>query len=278
MQIQKTDRKSIVIVGAHPDDCEVYAGGLACLLRDGGHQVTFVSTTTGNAGHFSMTRHDLQARRRRECRSVAEYMGVEYIIMDNDDGGLEPTLSNRLELIRILRKCRADMVITHPLSDYHPDHRYTTQLVCDTAYMLNVPLCVPEVPIISKNVAYCHICTKPASNTLTFMVSIDDAIQRKIQAVHRHESQFYEWLPWIEGSDPSLIPADEKGRLAYLNRRWVSELKKTSDEFKQEFPDKFKKSAPDYIEAFTASPYGHALTAENIHEFLPVPGLNAANN
>lgn len=262
--------KNTVIVGAHPDDCEIYAGGLACLLRSAGHNVTFISMTSGNAGHHSMTAPALKARRYEETRRVKELLDIEYILMDIDDGCLEPTIKNRQDLIRILRKCSPDLIITHQLNDYHPDHRYTAQLVCDTAYMLNVPLCVPEVPIVGKNIAYCHMCLKPQQDAMTILVPIDTVLDKKILATHQHESQIYEWLPWTEGIDPSTIPADEPGRLAYLERRWVTDWQRKTREFVIYYNDHFHADRPEFVEAFTASPYGHILTPENIASFFPI--------
>ena len=45
---------NIVVIGAHPDDCDIKAGGTAVLYAEMGHNVMFVSVTNGDAGHHEM--------------------------------------------------------------------------------------------------------------------------------------------------------------------------------------------------------------------------------
>ena len=59
----------IIVFGAHPDDCDIDAGGTAVLWAAKGHQVKFVSVTNGDAGHQSEGGGALAgagARRRRK--------------------------------------------------------------------------------------------------------------------------------------------------------------------------------------------------------------------
>ncbi len=44
---------NVVVIGAHPDDCDLDAGGTAIKFAQLGHRVLFVSTTNGDAGHFN---------------------------------------------------------------------------------------------------------------------------------------------------------------------------------------------------------------------------------
>ncbi|MBE9517920.1 MAG: PIG-L family deacetylase, partial [Bacteroidetes bacterium] len=44
---------NVIVLGAHPDDCEGDAGGLALLYAKLGHNVKFVSLTNGDAGHYA---------------------------------------------------------------------------------------------------------------------------------------------------------------------------------------------------------------------------------
>jgi hypothetical protein len=45
-------RLRIICFGAHPDDCELQAGGTAALWAEKGHHVLFVSVTNGDIGHW----------------------------------------------------------------------------------------------------------------------------------------------------------------------------------------------------------------------------------
>ena len=142
---------NIIVFGAHPDDCDIDAGGTAILFSKMGHNVKFVSLTNGDAGHQTMGGGELAKIRIAEAHEAGKRFGVEYIVLDNHDGELMPTLANRLKVIREIRKWNADVVIAPRPNDYHPDHRYTGILVQDAAYMVIVPNVAPEVPPLEKN-------------------------------------------------------------------------------------------------------------------------------
>ena len=130
--------KRLALVGAHPDDCDILGSGLAMRYRELGWDVLFVSMANGDCGHQSMSRADLAARRAGETEAVAEMLGIEYVVMDTPDCEVEPTLEQRWALLRLLRRFEPDLVVTHHAADYHPDHRYTCQLVGDVSFLLKV--------------------------------------------------------------------------------------------------------------------------------------------
>ena len=130
---------NILVFGAHPDDCDIKAGGVAALYVQRGHRVKFVSITNGDAGHHEMGGGPLAKRRYAEAQAAADVIGIEYELLDNHDGELMPTLENRYKIIRTIREFRPDLIMTHRPNDYHPDHRYTSTLVQDAAYMVTVP-------------------------------------------------------------------------------------------------------------------------------------------
>src|SRR5690242_4400126 len=145
------ERLRLLILGAHPDDADYHAGGTAALYRAAGHAVRMVSLTDGAAGHQSDHGPGLARRRRAEAAAAGAVIGAEYDVLDSPDGGLLPTLENRHRVIRLLRTYRPDLVLTHRPNDYHPDHRYTSQLVQDAAYMITVPAVEPSVPHLERN-------------------------------------------------------------------------------------------------------------------------------
>ena len=264
---------NVVVVGAHPDDCEEWVGGLTIRYRESGHRVTYITTTNGDAGHHAMNREETRRHRYEESRKVAKCLDIEYVVMDVHDGCLEPTLENRLALISLLRKCDPDMIITHSLNDYHPDHRYTAQLVSDTAYMLNVPLCVPDVPIVKRPVVYCHISFMPQDNaSTTVLVPVDKQMDKKLLAIHQNTSQMYEWLCWVDGIDLDTIAPDENGRLKFLRRQWDVPWLKITESYREKIRYHLSAEAARetrYIEAFTASSLGFPLTPANAREYFP---------
>jgi hypothetical protein len=113
----------IICFGAHPDDCELQAGGTAMLWAAEGHHVKFVSVTNGDIGHWREAGGPLAVRRKAEVAQADHRLHVTSEVLDIHDGELLPTLENRRTITRLIREWRADVVISHRPNDYHPDHR-----------------------------------------------------------------------------------------------------------------------------------------------------------
>ncbi|TFH23432.1 MAG: PIG-L family deacetylase [Bacteroidia bacterium] len=212
---------NIIVLGAHPDDCDADAGGTAILYARMGHNVKFVSLTNGDAGHYSMGGGALAKIRMAEAQEAGRRFGVEYLVMDNHDGELMPTLENRLKVIREIRKWNADIVIGPRPNDYHPDHRNTAILMQDAAYLVIVPNVAPDVPPLKKNPVFLYSADrfqKPYPFEPDVAIDIDDVFDQKIYGMAAHESQQFDWLPWTSGTLDQ-VPEDEAGRLEYLARR-----------------------------------------------------------
>ena len=141
------DQLRVLILGAHPDDAEVHAGGLALIHAKLGNRVKMVSVTNGGAGHHILDPVALVRTRKQELAKSADRLGGECDVWDFPDGSLQPTLELREAVIREIRSFRPDLVLTHRTCDYHPDHRAVGQAVQDASYMVTVPLVVPDCPI-----------------------------------------------------------------------------------------------------------------------------------
>jgi LmbE family N-acetylglucosaminyl deacetylase len=208
----------IVVFGAHPDDCEIRAGGTSALWSDMGHDVKFISMTNGDIGHWQMAGGPLALRRNREAQAAAKILGVTTQVLDIHDGELMPTLENRKIMTRLIRQWNADIVIAHRPNDYHPDHRYTGVLMQDSAYMVAVSFLCPDTPPLKKNPVYLYSYDSfqtPNPFRPDVVVAIDSVIERKIDALAQMESQF------IEGGalgNASRIPADKEQREAAFKR------------------------------------------------------------
>jgi len=214
----------IIVIGAHPDDCDISAGGTAALYASMGHQVKFLSLTNGDAGHQSMGGGALAKRRRAEAQESARRLGIaEYEVLDNHDGELLPSLQVRGQVIRAIRNWQADVVILPRPNDYHPDHRNTGLVVQDAAYMVIVPNVASDTPPLTKNPVFLYCqdrFQKPNPFEPDIVVDITSVFERKIDGLDAHVSQFYEWLPWTEGILDQ-VPADPAAR-----RKWLSEKRR----------------------------------------------------
>ena len=210
----------IIAFGAHPDDCDIRAGGTAAKWAALGHKVRFVAVTNGDAGHHEEGGGQLAMRRRAEAIEAGRRIGVEYVVLDNHDGELVPSLDVRQQIIRQIREWKADLVLAPRPNDYHPDHRYTGVLLQDAAFMVTVPNIVTEVPALRKNPVFLYFedgFQKPAPFRPDIAVAIDDAVDKKVEALDAHVSQVYEWLPWHAGVLDQ-VPKEPAARNAWVKK------------------------------------------------------------
>ncbi|NMB50308.1 MAG: PIG-L family deacetylase, partial [Bacteroidales bacterium] len=209
---------NIVVFGAHPDDPDTAAGGTAIKFARSGHNVLFVSLTNGDAGHFNTGGGALAKIRRAEAQEAGKRFGVTYKVLDNHDGELMADLNVRLQAIRIIREWNADVVIGPRPYDYHPDHRNTAIILQDAAFMVVVPNIAPDTPPLKKNPVFLYAqdnFKKPYPFIPDIAIDISDVFDQKIYAMSAHESQYFEWLPWLSG-ELEQLPKDEKERLEWL--------------------------------------------------------------
>jgi len=269
--VDKNNKLHIIIIGAHPDDPDK-VGGTAYKWAQMGHDVLMVSLTNGDAGHQSLSSEELAKVRREEARRAGEVIGVRYITLDNHDGQLMPTYENRLQVIRLIREQKADIVIFPRPYDYHPDHRYTGTLVLDAAYMVTVPKILPEVRFLDKNPVFLYMSdgfTHPEPFKPDVVVAVDDVMEKKIDMYHQHTSQMYEWLPFNRG-ELDQVPKTDAERRAWLGKSRM--VRSDSEPYRDKLIEQYGKEAGSkikYCEAFQDSEYGTRLTKENINYYFP---------
>jgi LmbE family N-acetylglucosaminyl deacetylase len=258
----------ILIFGAHPDDPDFSAGGTAALYARQGHRVKMVSLTNGDAGHHEQGGAPLAWRRRQEAAASGAVLGVEYITLDIHDGALLPTLENRNTVIAVIREFQPDLITVHRPNDYHPDHRYASQLVQDASYMVTVPNVVSHVPHLRKMPVIVHTWDhfqKPYPFQADVTVAIDEVVEQKVDALHCHTSQMYEWLPY-NGRYLEEVPAGDAERRAWLRQRLDPRLRRAADLYREQLLKRYgphKGQQVRYVEAFEACEYGSPLTVEN---------------
>jgi LmbE family N-acetylglucosaminyl deacetylase len=246
----------LLIVGAHPDDADYFAGGLAALYCRAGHIVKMVSLTNGDAGHHEVWGPELAERRRAEALAAGEVIGATYEVLELHDGQLLPTLENRWLLIHLIRSFRPDLVLTHRPNDYHPDHRYTSQLVQDAAYMVTVPAIVPDVAHLPTNPVIAYLpddFQKPYPFDPAVVISVDEVFDKIVAMLDCHKSQFYEWLPYNQGKLAE-VPADEAARRDWLAAQVRARLESRAAKYRSRIAPSVR-----CVEAFEACEYGSPL-------------------
>ena len=264
----------IIMIGAHPDDCDIKSGGTAALFVAMGHHVKFVSVTNGDAGHQNEGGGMLAKRRIAETKEVAKRLGVSYDVLDNHDGELLPTLEIRLQIIRKIREWKADVVIAPRSNDYHPDHRYTGVLVQDAAFMVGVPNIAPDTPPLRKNPVFLYFqdnFKKPNPFQADIAVDITSVIAKKLDGLDAHQSQFFEWLPWI-GNYESEVPNDKAKQREYLLSKRVTKVNAEVKKALEKWYGKEKAEQINYAEAFEICEYGSIPTEADIRRLFPMLG------
>jgi len=269
----------IIVFGAHPDDCEGKAGGVAAMWAAQGHHVKFVSTTNGDIGHAEMAGGTLARRRTAEVKEAAKILGIdETEVLDIHDGEIMPTLENRRKFVRLIRQWKADIVMGHRPNDYHPDHRYTGVLMQDAAFMVTVAFFCPDVRQLPRNPVFLYLSDnfqKPNPFEPDMVVSIDDVFEKKAEALWQLESQI-ESL-WATGNFEKVVPvpqepAAREKRRQQVRARFAGRNEAIADKYRAKLIELYgqeKGKKVKYAEAFELCEYGRQPTADELKQLFP---------
>lgn len=131
---------NILAIGAHPDDIELGCGGLLIKAVRGGHSVYLYNLTQGEkAGN--------PEERTEELRKSAKYIGAKALFIDrfcDTKLSLNSDLINHIE--SCVNVCKPDLIITHPLTDTHHDHRAVAEATIEAGRNVTNILCY-EMPL-----------------------------------------------------------------------------------------------------------------------------------
>jgi LmbE family N-acetylglucosaminyl deacetylase len=265
----------IICFGAHPDDCELQAGGTAAMWASRGHKVKFVSVTNGDIGHWRDAGGPLARRRRIEVEQADKLLGVTTEILDIHDGELLPTLEHRRTLTRLIREWKADVVLSHRPNDYHPDHRYTGVLVQDAAYMVTVPHFCPDIEILTKNPVFMYFpdrFQKPNPFKPDVVVDIGSVMDKKLDALAVMVSQFAEG--GANGSADLMPddPAKQKARHQQVRESMARRNSSLADRSRKELSEWYgadKSATIKYAEAFELCEYGQQPDKTELKRLFP---------
>src|SRR3954451_12530495 len=200
----------VIAFGAHPDDAELRASGVAALWGAAGPKVKFVAMTNGDIGHFESAGGPLAKRRKAEVAECARILGIENEVLDIHDGELMPSLENRRTVARLIRDWQADIVMGHRPYDYHPDHRYTGVLMDDSAVLVVAPFFVPDTPPTPRNPVFMYYSDnfkQPYAFDPTIVVPIDGGADQKWRCVSAMPSQFGDEDSWQGRPLPRVLVA-----------------------------------------------------------------------
>lgn len=268
----------IICFGAHPDDCELKAGGVGAMWAAKGHKVKLVSVTNGDIGHWREAGGPLAQRRTAEAAHADELLGCTSQVLDIHDGELMPTLENRRIITRLIREWQADIVISPRPNDYHPDHRYTGILVQDAAYMVTVPFFCPDVPALKYNPLFLYYSDgfqKPNPFSPDIAVAIDSVIEKKLDAADALVSQFYEGGA---NGNINLVPSDpakQEARRREVRNGMDRRNRSVANNYRSALISWYGQEAGSqakYAEAFEICEYGGRPSKAQLKQLFPFFG------
>ncbi len=192
----------VLVVAAHPDDIEFGAGGTVARWVTEGATVRYLLVTRGDKGSDDPATDvaALVELRQREQRAAAAEIGVDGVeFLDEPDGLVEPSLRLRERITHAIRSFRPEIVMTHDPTVLfvnnewvnHPDHRAVGQVTVDAVFpTARDPLNFREhldAGLEAWKVAELFLWSTNEANQL---VDIGGTIERKIDALGHHASQF----------------------------------------------------------------------------------------
>jgi LmbE family N-acetylglucosaminyl deacetylase len=265
----------IIIFGAHPDDAEYRGAGVAMKWAKAGHHVKLVSTTNGDIGHWQSAGGPLALRRKQEVLEVGRRLGVSTEVLDIHDGEIMPTLENRRTITRLIREWNADVVITNRPNDYHPDHRYTSILVQDSAFMVTVPFFCPDVPPLKDNPVFLYTSDRferPNDFRADIAVDIDEVIEPTLDALLVMESQIHEGGA---NGHAGLFPDDAAGKQRRrdevrrsLQRRYAGQADQYREALVKFYGERGRKVR--HAQAFEVCEYGRRPSMDELKKLFPM--------
>lgn len=204
---------NVLAIHAHPDDCEILAGGTLSLLAARGHQITIATMTAGDCGSHDLGPEEIAAVRRREAATAAALIGARYVCLELGDLAIFNDDPTRRKVVEALRKSRAEVVLTAAPSDYLCDHEAASALVRDACFGAPAPNyrtgAADAAPPL-RRIPHLYfmdpigLCDREGNVVRPdFVVDVSPVFARKREMLAAHESQ-REWLRQHHGTDDYL--------------------------------------------------------------------------
>jgi len=202
----------VLSVLAHPDDAEFLCAGALIRLAARGWAVHIATMTPGDCGSVELPPEEIARVRRAEGAAAAALIGAAYHCLERRDLRVFYDDPSLLAVVRLLRRVRPRLVLTHSPADYLLDHETTSVLARAAAFAAPVPnlfrdeVAEPALDAI-PHLYYCDpIEGKDALGREVepgFRVDVSPVIERKAQMLAAHASQ-REWLRKHHGMDQYL--------------------------------------------------------------------------
>ncbi|MBM4079974.1 MAG: PIG-L family deacetylase [Planctomycetes bacterium] len=131
--------KTILAIGAHPDDVEFRCAGTLSRLRKKGCKIVIATVANGDCGTAEYSAEEIARIRRGEAMASAAILGAPYRCIGEGDLAIDCDTETRRKVTALVREFHPLIVLTHPLVDYMVDHEVTSRLVRDACFAAGVP-------------------------------------------------------------------------------------------------------------------------------------------
>jgi bacillithiol biosynthesis deacetylase BshB1 len=181
----------ILAFGAHPDDVELSCGATIAKEISLGKKVGIIDLTRGELG----TRGSAELRD-KESAEAAKILGVH--VRENlrfRDGFFVNDETHQLEIIKMLRKYRPEIVLCNAVDDRHIDHGKGSKLVSDACFLsglikIQTELDGEQQEAWRPKLVYHYIQWK--NLVPDFVVDVTGFMDVKVQSLMAYSSQFYD--------------------------------------------------------------------------------------
>lgn len=209
----------ILAVGVHPDDVELGCIGTLIKQQQLGYTFGILDLTQGELG----TRGTAETRRQEAKDSAMLSSAAFRVNLQMRDGFFEPTETNKLNIVKVIRACQPKIMLINAVSDRHPDHGRASQMTRDAAFLSGL-LKIETIDFNGQpqehyrpQKVYSYI--QDHNLVPDFAVDISDTHELKIQCVKAFKTQFFQGN---EDNDGVSTPISSASFLNYLTGRAAS--------------------------------------------------------
>ena len=182
-----TVQLDILVVGSHPDDAEIGAGGTIAHYKKNGKKIGILDCSNGEPTPFGTVEH-----RKLENYESSKILDVDIrITLDMPNRYITNTIENRRKIAEVFREYMPKIIITHPANDWHPDHVAVHQLVNAAKFHSKLTKTESKLPEYypSRVIYFDHSHIK-VPRTPDFLIDISDSLDDKLNALRCYKSQF----------------------------------------------------------------------------------------
>lgn len=180
--------KTIMAIGAHIGDMELTCGAYLASEYLKGNKIITVALTAGERGNPPyMTPSEYRVQKVNEAKEFASMLGGEAVVLDYPDGELPDNEEVRLEVANLMRKYKADIVLTHFKNSLHKDHERCSKIVREAQLFAGIDMGDKvEGKAIYVPIYYCENWEDKIGFDRYIMVDVTKGYELWCEAVKKH--------------------------------------------------------------------------------------------